>query len=60
MPLVPQQDIVSVQAGGFTSAAQLVPKLKQALEAYPPCRIISISTLKDNGALVMTAVIETI
>lgn len=41
MPLIPQQDIVwAASVGG---PEKTIAVLQQKLEAYPPCRIVSIS-----------------
>lgn len=62
MPLIPQQDIVTVV--GFDSGGDSLQRLNQQLvtllETYPPCRIVSISTQRLTGQMALTAVIETI
>lgn len=66
MPLVPQQDVVVVMGpynlarGGRAEDAAVV-KLRAILEAYPPCRIVSLTA--GAGLLhsyTLTAVIETV
>lgn len=61
MPLIPQQDIVSVEAlGGGPN--QAIEKLRTKLEAYPEVRIVSIS-MKQSGiaaGVELVAVIETV
>jgi len=61
MPLIPQQDIVTVNALGAIPPVA-VAQLKKMLEAYPPCKVISISMMPSVGApgTDLVAVIETI
>lgn len=65
-PLVPQQDVIVIE-GPYIAASpksvelQAAEILRDKLEDYPPCRIISISS---NGgkmhAYSLTAVVETV
>jgi hypothetical protein len=58
MPLIPQQDIVVVNAVGVgAQLSSAADELRKRLESYPPCRIISISAV---GGRDLVAVIETI
>lgn len=61
MPLIPQQDIVVVNALGATPPVA-VEQLKKKLEAYPPCKVVSIAMMSSVGApgTDLVAVIETI
>jgi len=63
MPLIPQQDIIVI-SGPYKpierSQEQAAELLKQALEAYPPCRIVSITGTGNLAAYRLTAVVETI
>jgi hypothetical protein len=66
MPLVPQQDVVVItgpyqlEQGQRAEDAAAV-QLKQALESYPLCRIVSVSCGSGNmHAYSLTAVVETI
>ena len=58
MPLVPQQDIVTVTGKNAAAAVEL---LRVKLEAYPDCRIIDTSMGVFAGASVfLIAIIETV
>ena len=63
MALVPQQDLVVIQ-GPYShpsrSYAEAPALLRQRLESYPPCRIISITCRGNMADYTLTAVIETI
>lgn len=61
MPLVSQQEIVHVLVLGGNGATA-VEKLKKELEAYPPCRIVSISIKSPESAhgAELVAVIESV
>lgn len=48
MPLVPQQDVVSVRVPGG-NPDKAVAELKKALWDYPPVRIISITMCSINA-----------
>jgi hypothetical protein len=68
MPLIPQQDIVTVrgQAGTGITTEPLISDLKKLLEKYPPVRILSITeTVSKSGTghgdyRTLTALIETV
>lgn len=66
MPLVPQQDVVVVVGPYQLAAGQSAPeaaaqKLQQILAAYPPCRIVSLTSGGGIGHVyTLTAVIETV
>lgn len=62
MPLISQQDIVSVRAG---DSDDLIEKLNHVLEDYPPVRIVSMTetVLRTGGGPTqrsLKAVIETV
>jgi hypothetical protein len=60
MPLIPQQDILTVTTSGFNQF-DYIHQLKAMLESYPPCRIVSISITKNYASgFQVIAVIETI
>jgi hypothetical protein len=66
MPLIPQQEIVTVDVLAKFSIEVAAQQLKKKLESYPPSRIVSISHLVMNvplpsqGRVQIIAVIETI
>jgi len=62
MPLIPQQDVIVVEGLKNGSAAAHVEALRQKLDAYPPCRIISISvgTTQFGGVEKLVAVVESV
>jgi len=66
VPLVPQQEVIVVVgpyqlAKGQSAQEAAAQKLKQILAAYPPCKIVSLTS---GGGLMhaynLTAVIETV
>lgn len=63
MALVPQQDVVVIRgpyshpSRSYDEAPQL---LRQRLESYPACRIISITCRGNMADYTLTAVVETI
>lgn len=57
MPLIPQQDIVSVEDQSFEKA---IENLQVALESYPPVRIVTISLSCSGLFHRLVAVIETV
>ena len=59
MPLIPQQDIVVASVPG-QPYSETVEDLRHQLAAYPPCRIVALTAHTQMGAIVLTAVIETI
>jgi hypothetical protein len=59
MPLIPQQDIVTIVHPGGTPQ-QLGAAIQQALASYPPCRIVTISTHTALAVIVATVVVETV
>jgi hypothetical protein len=59
MPLIDQQDIISVT----DAASAMVAKdaLREALDRYPPCRLVSVSlAINPKGLASLIAVVETI
>jgi hypothetical protein len=61
LPLIPQQDIVSVYVQAKWDTGLAIVALKKKLDPYPPCRIISVSNhVSPNGNVTLTAVIETL
>jgi hypothetical protein len=58
MPLIDAQDVITFIYRGGSEPATL---LKQKLEAYPPCRIISVTIAPAPGVnMQLVAVVETI
>jgi hypothetical protein len=59
LPLIDAQDVIAlIYKGGPTAGAI---QLRQQLEAYPPCRIISVSIAPASGVYTqLIAVVETI
>ncbi|MGV1034076.1 MAG: hypothetical protein ACOYBP_02470 [Microbacteriaceae bacterium] len=64
MPLIPQQDIVTVRVKDVDfnpKSEHLIEMLKQQLESYPPVRILSLSEWSSKWhEHSLTAVIETV
>lgn len=66
MPLIPQQDVVVVNAltqdvpDGKPVSDFAADLLRQALDSYPPCRIVSITHKTSIDAFSLIAVVETI
>lgn len=58
MPLIPQQDIVSVTDIG--PGEPINERLKKLLEDYPPVRILSLTETVLMGTRKLTAVIEAV
>ncbi|MGX1701700.1 hypothetical protein [Microbacterium sp. NPDC055357] len=63
MALVPQQDVIVIR-GPYSHASRAYDEapqqLKQRLESYPACRIISITCRGNMADYVLTAVVETV
>lgn len=63
MSLVPQQDIVVIEGpyqSPGTATAEAAELLRQTLETYPPCRIISITATGLGLSSRLVAVVETV
>jgi hypothetical protein len=72
MPLIPQQDIVVITGEHIRDWTALstavypaaVDRLKELLEGYPPCRIVSLTCSgagpNSNSEFTLVAVVETI
>lgn len=61
MPLIDQQDVVTVTLSGMSSPIEaLIPMLTEQLKAYPPVRIVSVSVTKSSAGASLVAVIETV
>ncbi len=62
MPLVTQQDIVVLEDLRNANANVYVEALRQKLETYPPCRIVSIAMVSNQFGAVskLVAVVETV
>lgn len=64
MPLIPQQTVIAIEnAGpGAGTLERAVHRLHKELEAYPPVRIVSISTTFVSLAMgvQLVAVVETV
>ena len=57
MPLIPQQDVVTVEDQSFEKA---IENLRGALESYPPVRIVTISLSCSGLFHRLVAVVETV
>lgn len=63
MPLIPQQDIVVITppyAPHLSTEEGVAQKLRERLESYPPCRVVSLSHYVWGSSFGLTAVVETI
>lgn len=65
MPLIPQQSLVVINGPynlgpGQSSESVAAELLRARLEAFPPCRIVSISGINLITGYSLTAVVETI
>ncbi len=71
MPLISQQNVLCVNEPVEPTrdptdnvfeqtAARAIQRLLSELEDYPPCRIVSISTISRGNFYTLTAVVETV
>ena len=63
MPLIPQQHIVVIRSSRSEDTVPPVAaaeRLRAALENYPACRIVAVTSSENTITYTLTAIIETV